>query len=161
MTGPIIVGSIYSLFVIVLSLWKPQVGRFFLGFFFLAMGIGVNLTFVLTSPGFVVDYGRGSWVPVIVNLTDSIIAPNPILFGVLLIVFEATMGVMLLSRGNWVKGGLIGSMAFVLGLILLHPAQIVWAVSVVANLFLLNKKADLGFIGILRRRLRPKDSGKA
>jgi hypothetical protein len=68
MTGPIVVGFVYSLIVIVLSVLKPNAGRIVLGIFFLAMGLGVNLTMALI--------GR-------------IIGSAPLLFGILLIGFEA------------------------------------------------------------------------
>ena len=53
MVGPIVAGAVYSLLVIVLGFFRPNTGRIFLGIFFLAMGIGVNLSFLITQPTFV------------------------------------------------------------------------------------------------------------
>lgn len=152
MAGPIVVGVVYSLFVIVLSLFRPNAGRIFFGIFFVAMGIGVNVTFLLTQPDFVLNYGRESWLPLYRTLTESVIAPSPAAFGILLILFEVAMGLFLLSRGVWVKVGLIGTTIFVLALVPIHVAQIAWAGSVVANVYLLTKSFDTAFMTMIRER---------
>jgi hypothetical protein len=144
------------LFVIVLSLLRPNAGRIFLGFFFIAMGIGVNVSFLLTQPNFVSDYGEGAWLPLYRTLTESIIAPQPKLFGILLILFEVAMGIFLLSRGVWVKVGLVGTTIFVLALVPIHVAQIAWAGSVVANVYLLTKSFDTGVMTMIANRFRKK-----
>jgi len=154
--GPIVVGAVYSLFVIVLSLLKPNAGRIFLGFFFVAMGVGVNVAFLLTQPSFVADYGREAWLPLYRTLTETIIAPRPRIFGILLILFEVAMGLLLLSRGAWVKVGLIGTMIFVLALVPIYVTQIVWAVSMAANVYLLTKNFDTGLVKMIADRRRRK-----
>ncbi len=154
--GPIVVGVVYSLFVIALSLLRPNAGRIFLGFFFVAMGIGVNVTFLLTQPSFVFDYGREAWLPLYRTLTESVIALSPTAFGILLILFEVAMGLSLLNKGVWVKVGLIGTMIFVLALVPIHIAQIAWAGSVLANVYLLTKSFDTGFVAMIRERVRRK-----
>lgn len=156
MAGPIVVGAVYSLFVIVLSLLRPNAGRIFLGFFFVAMGVGVNVAFLLTQPSFVADYGREAWLPLYRTLTETIIAPRPRIFGILLILFEIAMGLLLLSRGAWVKVGLIGTMIFVLALVPIYVTQIVWAVSMAANVYLLTKNFDTGLVKMIADRRRRK-----
>jgi len=154
--GPIVVGVVYSLFVIVLSLLRPNAGRIFLGIFFIAMGIGVNVTFLLTQPAFVLNYGRESWLPLYRTLTDSVIALSPMTFGILLILFEAAMGLFLLSKEVWVKVGLIGTTIFVLALVPIHIAQIAWAGSVVAHVYLLTKSFDTSLVKMIHKRFRRK-----
>lgn len=156
MVGPIVVGVVYSLFVIVLSLLRPNAGRIFLGIFFIAMAIGVNVTFLLTQPDFVLNYGREAWLPLYRTLTESVIALSPTAFGILLILFEVAMGLFLLSKGVWVKVGLIGTMMFVLALVPIHIAQIAWAGSVVANVYLLTKSFDTAFVTMICKRFRRK-----
>jgi hypothetical protein len=63
MVGPIVAGAVYSVLVIALSFLKPNAARIFLGIFFLATGLGVNLSFLLTQPSFVYDYGKNAWLP--------------------------------------------------------------------------------------------------
>lgn len=152
MTGAIVAGAAYSLLLSVLSFLKPNAGRIFLGIFFLVMGIGVNGSFLLTQPTFVYDYGHSAHLSLYRTLAESIIAPAPMVFGILLIFFEVTMGTFLLSSGRWVKAGLIGTMAFVLMLVPIHYAQAVWAVSIVANIYLLTRRFDASVVMIFRNR---------
>lgn len=152
MVGPTIAGIVFSLLVIALSLIRPNAGRIFLGIFFVAMGLGVNLVFLLTDPQYVVAYGQGAWLPAYRTLTNSVVALNPAGFVILLILFEVFMGLCLLSKGTWVKAGLIGTMVFVVALVPLYYSQIAWAVSVVGNAYLLTKNFDTSIVGMIRRR---------
>ncbi len=154
MAGPIITGLAFSATVIFLSFWRPNTGRIVLGFFFIVMGLGINLTFVLTNPNFIAEYGSSAWLPLYRILTERIIAVNPLLFGILLIIFEIIMGCFLLSKGIWVKLGLIGTMIFVLMLVPIALEQIVWAAVIVANIYLLTKNFDTSFPTMLRARFR-------
>jgi hypothetical protein len=120
------------------------------------MGIGVNVTFLLIQPNFVSDYGGSAWFPLYRSLTQSIVAPQPKLFGILLILFEVAMGIFLLSRGVWVKVGLVGTMIFVLALVPINVAQIAWASSAVANVYLLTKSFDTGVGMMIASRFRRK-----
>ena len=62
------------------------------------------------------------------------------------------MGFCLLAKGVWVKVGLIGTMVFVVVLVPLYLAQIAWAVSIVANVYLLSKDFDTSFMGMIHKR---------
>jgi hypothetical protein len=154
MIGPIVVGSVYSLLVIVLSVLKPNAGRIGLGIFFLAMGLGVNLTMALTQPTFVLEYGSGAWLPLYRTLTERIIGSAPLLFGVLLIGFEVSMGILLLTRGTGVKIGLVGTMVFVLALVPIALPQIAWAGSIAGHVYLLTRRFDSDVVELLRERRR-------
>ena len=58
------------------------------------MGLGVNFSFLLTQPSFVYTYGKNAWFPLYRTLSDYILAPAPMVFGILLIVFEIAMGIL-------------------------------------------------------------------
>ena len=160
MGGPILVGVVFSLVVILLSFIRPNAGRIFLGFFFIAMGIGVNLGFILTQPTFVYDYGVEAWLPLYRTLTESVIGLSPIGFAIFLIIFEVTMGIFLLSKKTLVKIGLIGTMAFVLVLMPITPEQFAWAGPVAANIYLLTKTFDRDVITMIGDRAGRKKSGQ-
>lgn len=153
MIGPIITGLVFSAMVILLSIFKPEGCRILLGFFFIIMGLGVNLTFFLTQPYYVYEYGMGAWMPFIRGLTESIIGLNPVLFGVLLIVFEVLVGLSLLASKNWVSLGIFMASLFILILIPLYYSQIAWAVSVVGVLLLLRNKYEKTFVDLIRSRI--------
>jgi hypothetical protein len=156
MIAPIVAGILFSLLAVILGLLRPHAYRIFLGIFFLVMGIGVNLIFLITQPEFVYVYGRESWLPLYRTLTERIIGASPGGFGIALIMVEVLMGAFLLSRGVWVKIGLIGTMAFVLALVPISPAQIAWVGPVVANGYLLTLRFDTGVVGLIRTRRRRK-----
>lgn len=152
MTGPIISGIVFSLLVITLALWKPNGARIFLGFFFIAMGIGVNVPFVLMQPNFVLNYGQGAWLPLYRTLSDSIIAINPAAFGILLIIFEVLMGFLLLNKGTKVKIGLVGISLFVIMLTPLYISQIAWAGAVIGFGYLLTQDFDKNLSEMIQDR---------
>lgn len=60
------------------------------------------------------------------------------------------MGLLLLSRGYCVKIDLFGTMVFVLALVPIHPAQIAWAISAVANALLLQRSYNVGLVAMIR-----------
>lgn len=81
---PIIVSSVFALFVIALCLIKPNAGRIFLGLFFLLMALGVNGSFTLTNPQAYLDYAQGALIPLYRDLAVRVVGLNPLLFGLLL-----------------------------------------------------------------------------
>jgi len=159
MIGPIISGLVFSTLIIILSVFKPNACRIFLGFFFLAMGLGVNLYFVINQPYFVFEYGMGAWLPLYRALTESIIGLNPVLFGVLLIIFEVLVGLALLGKKNRVSLGIFSASLFILLLIPLYYSQIAWSFSVVGILFLLRNKYENNVLEMIRAKFKKDDGG--
>jgi len=154
MIGPIITGLVFSALVILLSVFRPNTSRIFLGFFIMAMGLGVNLAFVITQPYFVFEYGMGAWLPLFRNLTESIIGLNPKLFGVFLVIFEVLIGFSLLAKGIWVKVGIIGISLFILMLVPLYYSQIAWAISLIGILYLLKNQYDQSILDIIKAKMK-------
>lgn len=152
--GPIITGLIFSAVIIFLSIYKPEGCRIVLGFLFIFMGLGVNLNFIITQPYFVYEFGMGAWVPVFRILTESIVGLNPVLCGVLLILFEVLIGFALLGSKHWVSLGIYLASFFILILIPLYYSQIAWAVSVVGVLLLLRKKYEVNFLDLFRSKVK-------
>lgn len=152
MIGPVLTGLVFSAAVILLSLYKPEFSRIFMGFFFLLMGGGVNLPFIITQPYFVYQYGMTSRFFLYRNLTESVIGLNPVLFGVLLIVFEISVGILLLSRKGGVRAGLVLASLFILILVPVQSPQAAWAVSVPALLYLLKRDFPASFPEMLKER---------
>lgn len=158
MAGPIITGLVFSALIILLSLYKPEICRIFLGFFFICMGLGVNLPFVVTRPFFVYEYGMGAWLPLFRTLTESIIGLNPQLFGVFLILFEVFVGLALLGKNRWVSMGIFLASLFILLLIPLYYSQIAWAVSIAGILLLLRKKYENNVLEMIRLKVKERQN---
>jgi hypothetical protein len=150
-----IVSSVFVLCVIALCWFKPNAARVFLGFFFLLMALAVNGSFTLTNPQAFLDYAQGSPIPLYRDLASSVMSLNLVLFGLLLMAFEITMGLLLLHKEKFVTLGLIGTMIFVIGISPLGIIQLPWLGLVIGELHLLTKKFDTSLLEIVLSKLRP------
>lgn len=91
-----------------------NVARGIVGVGFVVSAIG-NLVFTVRDPDPIFEFFiDGVTVPVFADLMEDVIAPNPELFVVLTVIFEAAVGIMVLGRGRWVDVGLIGILGFLL-----------------------------------------------
>jgi hypothetical protein len=147
---PIIVSSVFVLAVVILCLTKPNAGRIFLGFFFLVMAIVINGLFTFTNPQGYVDYASSALIPFYRDLALMIVELNPVLFGLLLMAFEITMGLLLLHKGKSVKVGLIGTIIFLIGISPLSVIQIPWLGLMIGQVFLLTKEFNISFLEIIK-----------
>lgn len=154
--GPLVVGALFTIGFDAWALLRPGGARLFLGFFFIAMGLGVNLTFLLTAPNMFAEYAGMSWWSAYQWLSGEVIGPYAEVFGVLLVAFEVTTGVLLLSRGRGVKVGLVASMLFVVALVPAHWMQLLWAGMLVGQAALLRRDFDESVIAMARRRFARK-----
>ena len=150
---PIIISSIFVLAILTLCLLKPNAGRIFLGIFFLVMAFGVNGSFTFTNPHAYLDYAAGALIPFYRDVALSIVAINPVLFGILLMAFEIAMGLFLLHKQGFVKIGLIGTIFFLLGIAPLSVLQFPWLVLIIGELYLLRKEFDISVIDTLQSKL--------
>lgn len=151
---PMIVSSVFVLFVIALCLMKPNAGRIFLGLFFLLMALGVNGSFTFTNPQAYLDYAKGALIPLYRDLAVSVVGLNPILFGLLLMSFEIVMGLLILHKHKSVKIGLIGTIFFLIGIAPLSIVQIPWLGLIIGEVYLLTKEFDTTFLETLQSKLR-------
>jgi hypothetical protein len=63
MINPFAIWMTFVLLVFLFCLIKPDAARIFLGFFFLAMAIGVNIVTVLVAPQSYIEMGKNSLIP--------------------------------------------------------------------------------------------------
>ena len=153
---PIIVSSVFVLAVIILCLVRPNAGRMFLGLFFLVVAIGVNGSFTFTNPQAYVEYASGALIPLYRDIALTVVELNPVLFGLLLMGFEIAMGLLLLHKQKSVTIGLIGTMAFLIGIAPLSFVQIPWLGLIIGEAYLLTKEFDTTFLETIRSKLRPR-----
>ena len=151
----IIIGVILVLPVVILCLVRPNAGRIFLGFFYLAMGIGVNLPLGLTNPQMYVEMGKDALIPLYRELFVQVVALNPALFVLPIAAFQIAMGLLILNKQRYVKIGLIGTIIFVIAITPLGIHQLPWLGLPLVQAFLLRKEFDRTFLEVLRSKLRP------
>jgi hypothetical protein len=111
-------------------------GRIALGVLMLFGGAGVNAYYLLAGRDYAgfADPAHFDWV------TDSwraVVAPNQWLFIGLLVVFEATVGVLILSGGRRTQVGLAGTIAFHSVLWLFGWIELVWCLVMLPPMILL------------------------
>ena len=154
MLTPMIVSSAFVLALVILCIAKPNAGRIFLGFFFLAMALGVNGSFTFGNPQAYLDYAEGALIPLYRDLAVSVVAISPVAFGIVLMAFEIAAGLLLLHKHRSVKLGLIGMTVFVVGISPLNWMQVPWLGMIVAQVHLFRREFDRSLLDIIRRRKR-------
>ena len=155
---PIVVSSVFVVAVVILCLIKPNAGRIFLGLFFLAMALGVNGIFAFADPQAYLDYAGGALIPLYRDLALTIVEVSPVGFGLLLMAFEITMGLLLLHKHRSVKFGLVGTMVFLVGVAPLSFIQFPWLGLLIGQAYLLTKGFETSFLETLQTRLSSRSS---
>ena len=93
----------------------------------------VNLATGVDYAGFA-DPAHFAWVT---DAWRAVVGPNQVLFIGLLVVFEATVGVLTISGGRRTRLGLIGVIAFYLALWLFGWIETVWCIAMLPFMVLL------------------------
>lgn len=109
------------------------------------MAFGVNGYFTFANPQGYVEYAGDALIPFYRDIAETIVALNPVLFGLLLMLFEIVMGLLLLHMQKSVTVGLIGTMAFLIGIAPLSFIQIPWLGLIIGEAYLLTQEFDTTF----------------
>jgi hypothetical protein len=150
MDEKIIWSIVFVLIVITTCIIKPNIGRIFLGIFYLVMAIGINLVNAFINPQATVQMGEASLLSLYRIIFSEIVAVAPSFFIILISLFEITMGLLILNKHKKVKVGLIGTSIF---LVLITPfgyIQIPWLGIAAIQLYLLRIEFNRTLIEILR-----------
>jgi hypothetical protein len=140
----------FVLVVMILCYVKPNIGRLFLGFFYLVMALGVNTVLAFTNPQAIVQMGEGSLIELYRIFFSNVVSLAPIPFILIVAIFEITMGLLILNKHLKVKLGLIGTTIF---LCLITPfgfIQLPWLGIALIQLYLLRKDFDKTFFEIIK-----------
>lgn len=139
----------FVLIVIVLCLIKPNIGRIFLGFFYLIMAIAINIVNAFTDPQPTVQMGEAALIAFYRTIFSDIVSKAPVFFILMVAVFQIFIGLLILSNHQRVKIGLIGASVF---LVLITPfgyIQIPWLGIAAIQLYLLRHDFDKTFLQII------------
>jgi hypothetical protein len=158
---PFTVWLVFCLLVLLLSLVKPNVGRIFVGFFFLAMALGVNVVMVLLNPESYIGLGANSFIPFYRWVFLNTIVLNPPLFVLPVAAFQITIAMMMLGKGRYVKWGLLAGIAFLLGITPLGTETLANPVMALALAALLRKTYDRSVLDMLRSHMPRRQLPKA
>jgi hypothetical protein len=111
-------------------------GRVAVGVLMLFGGALVNAVYLATGRDYAgfADPAHFGWVT---NAWRAVVAPNQVLFISLLVVFEAAVGVLILSGGRRTRIGLVGAILFHSALWLFGWYETVWAIVMLPPMLLL------------------------
>jgi len=119
--------------------------RLFIALWFL-LGWMSHVYLVITNPEGYRGFGNTALIPAYTTFWNAFVMPNIIVFAILLIFFEITVGCLISSSGKWVKIGLVFSLLFSLFLIqmgLSDTSANVW------RNFAINRLPNIIFIALL------------
>ena len=115
--NPFSVVITFAIILAALAYFRPKIGRVVTGVFFLLMALGVNVPILLTDPYLFADTGAKAFLPVYHWFFTEILGTIPVPFVIALILFEISVGTLILSKGKAVKLGLIAASLFCLFLV--------------------------------------------
>ena len=112
------------------------VGRAAVGVLFLVGGALLHVVNLATGVDYAdfADPAHFGWVT---DAWRAVVAPNQVLFIGLLVLFEATVGVLTVSGGRRTRLGLVGVIAFYLALWLFGWIETVWCVVMIPAMLVL------------------------
>jgi hypothetical protein len=108
-----------------------------LGVLFIAFGAVVNAVYLALGNDYYANFADASPFPFVRDTWHSLVLPNQELFIPMLIVFEATAGVLVLSGGRWTQVGLLGLIGFHIGQLAFGGVLWPWATVMLVALVLL------------------------
>lgn len=146
----------FVLVVMILCYVKPNIGRIFLGIFYLIMAIGINLVNAITNPQSTVKMGEASLLEFYRTIFSDIVSKAPVFFILLIVLFEIIMGLLILNKHQKVKFGLIGTTIFLIMITPFGYIQIPWLGIASVQMYLLTKDFDKTFIEIISSVFRRK-----
>ncbi len=159
MDEKIIWSIVFVAFVMLLCIIKPNIGRIFLGLFYITMALGVNLVNAFTNPQGTVEMGQNSLFDFYRLLFTNVVSKQPVLFILFIVAFELSMGLLILNKNKKVKIGLIGTILFLIFITPFGYIQIPWLGIALVQGYLLTKDFDETFISGLRKQFLKSKTG--
>lgn len=152
----LVIWAAFCLVLLALCLVRPNAGRIVVGLFFLVMAIGVNVVTVLVDPDSYIGLGAGSFIPLYRWVFTDLVALAPALFVLPVAAFEIAVGLLMLSKGTYVKWGLIGGIAFLLAITPLGVWTLGNPIMAVAMAVLLRNEYNRSLLEVLHLTARPR-----
>ena len=119
------------------SVRAMYVGRCALAVLFTGFGAAVNAIYLVLGTDYYADFADASPFAFVRHSWQSLVLPNEAFFISLLIIAEATAGVLILSGGRWTQLGLLALIGFHLGQLAFGGLLWIWAPLMLVTLTLL------------------------
>jgi hypothetical protein len=141
--------------LLVLSLLKPNAARIGYALVFVLVGCGINYTVSFAYPDNMQAWSEVALLPFYRAIMATWLVPLGGFFFFATATYQLAVALLLLSRGKWVKLGLMGGMLFFL---LITPIMVMTFPSVIAVAglaFLLTKEYNSSVLDMLRAKFHP------
>jgi hypothetical protein len=116
------------------------VGRYAFVTLFLGAGAAVNAIFLATGEDYA-DFADSSYIPFVRHTWRTLVVPNHWLFILVLIAFEAAVGLLALRGGRLAQWGLAAAIAFHIGLLFFGWGFYLWSIPMISAFVLLLRAA--------------------
>jgi uncharacterized membrane protein YphA (DoxX/SURF4 family) len=103
------------------------IGRWTLAVLFIVFGAAVNAVYLAADSAYYKDFAKPSPFKFVRDTWESLVLPHQGFFISLLIIAEATAGVLLLIGGRWTQAGLMAFIGFHVGQLPFGGLMWVWA----------------------------------
>ena len=133
------------------------VGRAALGVLFIVFGAMVNAIYLIAQPEYYASFADASPFPFVTDTWNTLVLPHQNFFITALIIFEATMGVLILSGGRRTQLGLVGLIGFHVGQLAFGGVLWPWAAVMLTALVLLLRAERKAAPGLAARRVKVPD----
>lgn len=150
-----------SLALVLLGLWRPNLGRAAIGAFFLLMAIAVNIVTIITNPQSYAAWADTALLPLYREVILRFVAPNPALLVLPVAAYQIAVALALWYRGRVVKLGLVGAMLFLVGIMPLGWEEMANVVLIAGLALLLRHDYPHSIPTLIRVRLRRPPSSQA
>jgi hypothetical protein len=112
----VLIWGVLCVVIAVACFWKPKPTRAVVGVFFAIMGLAVHGGIILTNPQTYVSFAGGAVIPIYRDMALTVVQVSPLIFGIIMLVFELVVAGLILSRGRAVKLGLLAAILFLIGI---------------------------------------------
>jgi hypothetical protein len=144
---------VFVLMVIACCWLKPNAARIFLGFFFIAMGIGFHLILIIRDSHGYDGFGTTALLPLYRWAFRAFVMPYPLVFALVAAAFEIMVGLLILSKGRYAKMGLIVGSLFLLAITPLGVETLPNALLALGLVYLATKAFPISFWELVQAKL--------
>lgn len=108
--------ALFCLLMAVACFWKPKPMRAVVGVFFAIMGLAIHGGIILTNPQTYLSFAGEAVIPIYRKVALAVVQVSPLIFGIVMLIFELLIAGLILSRGRAVKLGLLAAILFLIGI---------------------------------------------
>ena len=152
---PLVVYGVPLVGLLILSLLKPNAGRIGYALVFVLVGCGINYTVSFAYPGSMQPWSQIALLPFYRTIMATWLVPLGGFFWFATATYELAVALLLLSRGKWVKLGLVGGILFFLGITPIMVMTFPSVIGAAGLAFLLRKEYRSSVLDMLRARRHP------